>query len=235
MSQRVEKVYGKILGYIIFFISPIKQKIYKPNCGIHKLINFQALEILKNDNYLDPYTFFSDYILYLNEGVEWADQDLKSLGHFYNPDESRGLYGREDALSICRKYYKMALESWKNNNIQTAMFYLGASVHIIQDVTIPQHANIKLLDNHKKYENFIRKYYMVTPKFMAYKGGCYLENLDDFVRNNAKSAITVYEKLRHIKDDTKRFYITTKFILPLAQKTTAGCFLMFYKDASKLR
>ncbi len=229
----VEKVYGKIFYYLLNAINPFKKTIVDTPCSIHKLINLQALEILKNDNFLDAYGFFSDYITVINDGVVWADQDFKSLGHFYSPVKEKGLYGNNNALSLAKEYYKNAIGYWNNDDAVKALFYLGAAVHLIQDVTIPQHANIRLLDSHRQYENFIRNNYAGCSEFTVFRGGYYLDNIEEFIFYNARNAINIYNSLKNIENDSERFYKITKYILPLAQKTTAGCFLRYYKDVSR--
>jgi len=110
----------------------------------------------------------------LNKGVTWADQDLKSANHFYNPDRKKGLYGNNNALSLAVTYYNKALEYWYDLQPNLAMFYLGAAVHLVQDMTVPHHANVRLLDNHRQYENFIKRTYLNTPRFTVDRGGYYL-------------------------------------------------------------
>ncbi|HHW48335.1 MAG TPA: phospholipase [Clostridiaceae bacterium] len=234
MKGKFEKTYGQFLEYLRIVISPFKRIVIKAECSIHKFINIQALEIIKNDNHYDAYSFFSDYIVQLNDGVVWADQDLKSLGHFYNPFKRKGLYGNKNAMTLAIEYYNKALFNWRNSDVETAMFYLGAAVHLVQDMAVPQHANIRLLDNHRQYENFIRKTYLFTPSFKVNSGGYYfMRHIEEAVTCSARNAIKIYSRLKNIENETKRFYTITKFILPLAQRTTAGCFMMFYKDASK--
>ena len=235
MSSVVEQTYGNLFRYARGIVNPFKKIVIKTECTIHKYINFQALEILKNDHFLDAYEFFSDYILNLNEGVVWADQDLKSSGHFYNPTREKGLYGNFDALTLAEDYYKKALEYWKNGDSDMSMFYLGATAHLVQDMTVPQHANIKLLDNHRQFENYIKRAYANTPKFIVTHGGYYMESIAELIRCNARTSIMIFNRLKDIEEDEKRFYTITRFTLPLAQKTTAGCLMRFYRDTAKLR
>lgn len=232
MPTKIEKVYGKIFMYVKRFANPFKKAIIQTECKIHQYINIQALEILKNDNYSDAYNFFSDFISDINEGAVWADQDFKSSGHFYNPDKNRGLYGNTNALSLSKEYYDQALELWRSGNLEKSMFYLGACVHIVQDMTIPQHANIRLLDSHRQFENFIKRTYLSSPRFIASKGGYYISSIEEAVRCNARNAIKIFTRLKAIEDNIQRYYTISKFIIPLAQKTSAGCFLLFYKDTS---
>ncbi|MFZ5988482.1 MAG: zinc dependent phospholipase C family protein [Bacillota bacterium] len=233
MAGKLERTYGKFFKYILFVINPFKKAVMRTECTIHKFLNAQALEILKNDNYRDAYSFFSDYITDLDRGVVWADQDLKSSDHFYSPIKKKGLYGNSNALALAVKYYEEAKKHWFLNDLSKAMFYLGAAVHLVQDMTVPQHANIRLLDSHRQYENFIRRTYQNTPRFKVYKGGYYLDSIEEFITCNARNAIKIFKRLKHIENDKKRYYTISKFTLPLAQKTTAGCFLRFYRDVSK--
>lgn len=233
MSEKIEKLYGKIFKYFSRAINPFKKVVIRTECEIHKFINNQALEILKNDNYKDAYSLFSHYILEINKGVVWADQDLKSSGHFYNPYKEDGLYGNSNALILALEYYDKSLRYWKLGRNKFAMFYLGATAHLIQDMTVPQHANIELLNSHRQYENFIKRTYLKTLSFRVGNGGCYLDTIEEFIKYNAKAAIKIHSRLNDIKNDETRYYEITKFILPLAQRTTAGCFMRFYKDVVK--
>jgi phospholipase C len=232
MPGKVEKTYGKLLKYMYFVANPFKKAVIETECEIHKFINVHALEILKNDNYLDAYGFFSDYVLSLNEGAVWADQDFKSSGHFFSPQKLRGLYGNTDALSLAMEYYDNAIKYWKSEDNEQSMFYLGAAVHLVQDMSIPQHANIRLLDSHRQFENFIKRTYLSSPMYIARKGGYYIEDIEEAIRCSARNALKIYARLKHIESDNKRHYTISKFTLPLAQKTTAGCLLRFYRDTA---
>jgi phospholipase C len=233
MAGRIERSYGRLLSYTFRVINPFKKVLMETECSIHKLINTQALLILKNDNFSDAYILFSDYIVQINAGVVWADQDMKSSGHFYSPSRKRGLYGNRDALSLAIEYYQKALRYWNESDSERSMFFLGAAVHLVQDMTVPQHANIRLFDDHRKYEKYIRRTYQNYPSFLVDQGGYYLGNVEEFIRNNARNAIKIYAELGHIKEDELRFYAITKYTLPLAQKTTAGFFMRFYRDTAK--
>jgi len=231
----LEKIYGKLFYYFLYSINPIKKRIVDTPCSIHKIINLQAIEIVKNDNFQDAYTFYNDNIYYLNEGVVWADQDFKSSGHFYNPEKDRGLYGNKSALYHAENYYNEAISLWNEGSINESIFQLGAALHLVQDMTIPQHANIKLFNSHRQYENFIRKNYNNHNEFVATSGGYYLESIKEYILYNSRNSLIIYDKLKNIEDEMLRFYNITRYLLPLAQKTTAGCMVRFYKDIAKAR
>ena len=45
------------------------------------------------------------------------------------------------------------------------MFYFGAACHIIQDLTVPQHAKGKLFDNHRQFELYVKENYTKINRF----------------------------------------------------------------------
>lgn len=233
MANVVERTYGKFFRYILVIANPFKKAIIHTECTIHKYINVKAIEILKNDGYVDAYYFYSDHLDKLNEGVVWADQDFKSSSHFYNPAKDKGLYGSLNAMSLGTEYYDRAVKYWGLGEIDQAMFFLGAAVHLVQDMTVPQHANIRLLDNHRQYENFIKRSYLNSPKYVAERGGYYGDDIKEYIRCNARCAIRIFDRLKDIENSKKRYYTIAKFTLPLAQRSTAGCLLSFYKNAMK--
>lgn len=226
----IESTYNNFLKFIFGVANPIKKSIIKTQCKVHKSINIDALKILRNDKHLIQYNFFSGYILDINNGTVWADQDFKSSNHFYNPFKKRGLYGRQSAMDLGVDYYSQAFSLWNNDEFNTALFYLGAALHLIQDMTIPQHANIRLLNDHHQYETYVKRSYEYLEDFQVENGAYLLDSIQDYIRFNARVAIKIYNNFKTISDDEERFFLITKCALPLAKRTTAGAMLMFYND-----
>lgn len=83
----------------------------------------------------------------------WKNLSLFPKDHIYRAD-----------------YYAKAIDLWHKEEINDALFYLGAALHIIQDMTVPQHANIRLLDNHHQYETFVKRSYKYTKSFKVDTG-----------------------------------------------------------------
>ena len=226
----IESTYNCILKIIFGVANPIKKSIIKTQCKVHKSINIDALKIIRNDKYLKEYNFFSGYIFDINEGTVWADQDFKSSKHFYNPYKKRGLYGRKSAMDLGVVYYSQALSLWENGKFNNSLFYFGAALHLIQDMTIPQHANIRLLDDHHQYETYVKGTYEYLEDFQVEKGAYLLDSIQNYIRFNARVAIKIYKNFNMISDDKEKFYLITKCALPLAKRTTAGAMIMFYDD-----
>lgn len=229
-----ELYYGKAFRSILKAVNPFKKKVIKTEAKVHQFINVHALNILKANDYIMEFNEFNRHIETINKGAVWADQDFKSINHFYNPTKKKGLYGHGNALKLTQKYYEISLNSFKENDIEKSMFYLGAAVHIIQDLTIPQHVNIRLLDNHRQYENFVKTAYDKVRDFGTLDKPIVFDEIEDFVRFNTKVALRIYKQFKKIKDDNLRFYKTTRCSLPLAQRTTAGCLIMFFRKVNNI-
>lgn len=232
--KNFELYYGKAFRSVLKAVNPFKKKVIKTEAKVHQFINVHALNILKANAYIMEFNEFKRHIEIINKGAVWADQDFKSINHFYNPTKKKGLYGHGNALKLTQKYYKIVIDSFKENDIEKSMFYLGAAVHIIQDLTIPQHVNIRLLDNHRQYENFVKTAYDKVKDFGTLDKPIVFDEIEDFVRFNTKVALRIYKQFKKIKDDNLRFYKTTRCSLPLAQRTTAGCLIMFLRKVNSI-
>lgn len=231
----LEQSYSYVFKKILKTINPVKKRIMKAECIVHKFINTQSLIVLKNDGHMEAYKLMKSYISDINAGVVWADQDLKSSNHFYNPDRKKGLYGSSDAKKECISYYTRALNEYFNGNIKDSMFYLGAACHLIQDLTVPQHANVHLLKNHKNYENWVIRAHRHHDEFKIEEGGIYFNSLERYIEFNSKEAINTYTKYSHIENRQVRFHIITSEILTMAQATTAGLMFKFHKDIQEIK
>lgn len=229
----IEKTYSSILTFCLNILNPFKKIFISTECKIHKLINLQAVKILMNDNYINAFIFYGKNTSYINAGTHWADQDFKSSFHLYNPYTEKGLYGRKNAMDLAVEYYNKATNLWLEHKKNKSMFYLGAALHIIQDMTIPQHAKVRLLDNHRQYEQFIKKTYFHISKFRVEKGTYNFNSIYEYIKFNSKCALNIYKETKSIKEKELRYYTIAESTLPLAQRTTAGCMLMFYNDVVK--
>lgn len=230
----VEVSYGKVFKNVLKAVNPIKKKIIKTECLVHKFINNQAVEILYNDGHLRAFELMDSYINQINSGVVWADQDFKSSNHFYNPHTQKGLYGSSNAFRECMLYYTKAINKYFKGDINRAMFYLGAACHILQDLTVPQHVNVNLLKNHRKYELWVIRTHLEHDNFRVYEGGVYLDTVQELLEYNSRKAISAYSQYSHEENLYVKFYGITSIILVVAQKSTAGLMLKFYKDIQKI-
>lgn len=231
--DRIETTYNKILNRFFQFANPIKKSILHTECKVHIFINQHSLDVLLCSKYLKEYNFFKSYLENINEGAVWADQDFKSSSHFYNPYKKRGLYGRKSAIDLTNEYYIKSINQWRYGNKNKAMFYLGAAVHIVQDMTVPQHANIRLLDDHHQYESFVKKVYQDLEGYCIQTTPYFLDSIGDYVRFNTRVALKVHRRFKVIRGTECKYVRTIRCTLPLAIRTSAGVLLLYYNEVSK--
>ena len=230
MKKRFEKGYGKTLRGMFYLVNPVKKRIMETNCIVHKYIDYKAIDILNFDGYKVESLFLKKHIESINEGVKWADQDFKSTNHFYSIVKGRGLFGFSNALTECIKYYNSSINYYDAGDIKKSMFYLGAACHLIQDTTVPQHVNNKLLKEHRKFELWIIGKYMSDKSFIAESGLIKYGTIDEFIRKNAEMANKTYRKYFKICNQDDRYLKIATTILKEAQRTTAGFMLFFFNN-----
>ncbi len=227
--KKVEKTYSNTMKKVINVASPIKRKIKRTDCLVHKYINEQAIEILLKNNYIDEYNFYKENLLILNNGVQWADSDFKSANHFYHHEKGIGLYGFSNAYAEGIKYYNSAKVHVGNGELEKALFLLGATCHLVQDTTVPAHA-MKNLRRHRPLESFI-----IDKIVNGYKVDCsddlvIYDELKEFIVENTKFAVKTEMSFSGLKDRKERFDKISQVILLRACKTTAGLLINFYRS-----
>lgn len=225
----VEYTYGMVLTGVMVAANPLKKMAFKTPCMVHRFINIQAVQILENEGHHDAAGFYKEFIKPLNEGATWADQDFKSINHFYHNKMQKGLYGFSDALSEAKKYREKSLFYLSRNNTHKSVFYLGAICHLSQDMTVPQHVNNKLLDSHKSYETWIKNRIFEEIDYSVSDGVNRFSEFDDYIRENAKSANRTVEEFSREEDRDRLYYELSTRLLAEAQRTTAGLLLDFYE------
>lgn len=233
MVKRIEKTYGKTLRGIFFAVNPLKKLLLKTNCTVHKFINVQAIRIIEKNGYKEINNFYRDNIDCLNKGVTWADSDFKSSNHFYHYKEGKGLFGFSNALIEGNKYYNKAEYCCKNDNLKEAMFYLGAAAHLIQDATVPQHVNNKLLNRHRGFELWIISKLLSNYEFYEENKITRYKNINEYIKNNAVYANMTYEKYEKLEDREEMYSKIAPLIIKEAQSTTAGLLIEFYEKNHK--
>ena len=110
------------------------------------------------------------------------------------------------------------------------MAYFGAMCHIIQDVTIPQHAKRRLLDNHKQFETYVKSNYKKVKRFKTNEGPLLYKNVSDYINYNSRSALNFDYMYKNVDASKTKFYLVAYNALNLSQRSTAGCMIMFYDD-----
>jgi len=233
LVKKIERTYGKTLKGLFFAVNPIKKLLLKTNCTVHKFINIQAIRIIGNNGHSEIKQFYKKNIDRLNEGVTWADADFKSSNHFYHYKEGKGLYGFSNALVEGKKYYNKAEDCYKKSDLENAVFYLGAAAHLIQDATVPQHINNKLLNRHRGFELWIISKLLSNYEFYEKNEIKRYNGFEEYIKNNAIFASIAFEKYEELEDREERYSKIAPLIIKEAQSTTAGFLIDFYEKNHK--
>lgn len=228
MKGRFEKSYHKTVNRAIKVVNIVKKRVVKTECIVHQFINIEAVKLLTKCKFDEEFNFYKDYIFDLNRGVKWADADLKSTNHFYHHEKGRGLYGFSNAKDECLKYYNEAINLYKKNDINGAMFFLGAACHLIQDSTVPAHA-LKNLKRHKPLEKFIVNKVSDGYSINIEGGVIKYDNINEYIINNTKEAVKVNNKFQNIEVKNERFESISNEIVDKAIRSTAGVLCDFYE------
>ncbi|MBE6060440.1 MAG: phospholipase [Clostridium sulfidigenes] len=225
--KRLERTYNRTMTAFIKVANPIKKRIKKTECIVHKFINKEALRLLKQEGYTEEYHFFVKHLLDLNKGVKWADADLKSTNHFYHHEKGIGLYGFSNAKVECVKYYKASVFYGANSDMNKALFLLGAACHLVQDSTVPAHA-MKNLKKHKPLESFIIDKVINGYKIPLKDPIITYGSPEKYVIENTKFAVKTAKSFESIRIKENRFNEIADVILLRACTTTAGLLIDFY-------
>ncbi len=192
----------------------------------HSFINGQGRRILYNDGYRKEALFFSMFASHLDDGVIYIDRGMKSACHYYDPDTGSGMWFWPGAAEKCSEFVVRALKLWRGKKHAKAMFFLGAAVHLVQDLCVPYHAACRALGGHMDFEAWVEKR---RNNYRAESGGIYdiSDRPEDWVAENARLAKDCFHL---IKDrETEGYHSVAKKMLTRAQLTTAGFLLDFYR------
>lgn len=228
-KKTFERIFGKVAVGFMKVANPFKKFAFKTPCLMHRFINIQSVHILENEGYLEAADFYRDHIRPLNEGATWIDQDFKSINHFYHHDKEKGLYGFSDALTEAEKYKEKMVFFARKRNLTRSIFYAGVICHLIQDMTVPQHVNNRLLESHRNYEVWILSKAWDEIDFSVEKGIVRYPQFRMYARENAKIANSVYDSVKNMDSKDEMYRIMATRLIAEAQYTTAGMLLDFYE------
>ncbi len=206
---------------------PLQYLVVRSEGETHLFCNRQAVRILERDGLGGPAFILRRYWTALVRGNMWADRGWKFLSHYLDPCTGRGLGRWPSAQEECEEYFWRAVTSWRSGDKGRAFFYLGAAVHLVQDLCVPYHACGVAFDGHQRYEGWVRQHYHL---FKASAGGYYQVGPQpgDWVYANARLARQYYPRICNEEE----YPAVTAVLLDHAQRTTAGFMAHFFSVVS---
>ncbi|WP_196594077.1 zinc dependent phospholipase C family protein [Pectinatus sottacetonis] len=196
-------------------------------CLTHKFCNLQTLAIIKQHGDKRIIDILVQNFSNLQSGVVWADLNFKNINHFFNPYTKKGLWKFPSAAYFFIIYLTKAEQLIKQRNQQESFFYLGAALHLLQDMSVPHHVCGYLFNGHKNFEKWVQLH---LPEFktITYKPwNCCNDPVKLFI-NNAKFAT---EFISMVEDNnTENYFQVANILLPAAQIGSAALLEWFIKN-----
>jgi len=180
----------------------------------------QAYLVLKHDGKEDVARLCKAHHSMLTKGLYWADRGWKNVNHFYNDPKKQGIISWPGATTECQYYFNKAFTFFPNN-VYKGMFFLGAALHLVQDMCVPHHSLGILFDGHKEFETWAAENWN---EFSA-RGGMYLpfSHPAQWIDHNASVSAHLYPLVSLDKGCSKESYRkASEVLIPLTISTSAG-------------
>lgn len=187
----------------------------------------QAYDVLCQDDKEDVAAYFRFYDAWLKKGLLWADQGWKNVCHYFFDSAKPGVIFRPGADTECQYYFNKAVTACQQN-IPKGMFYLGAAIHLVQDMCVPHHAVGAIFDGHQEFERWTGKN---LHYFNTKQSGIYMPftHPNQWIVYNVARSSSYYSLVSKGKRCSEESYFEAAGkLLPLTVYTTAG-FLEFSK------
>jgi len=219
----IGQTFGKMTKLLLATAGPLQYFLDSPGeTHVHCLE--QAYIALQQDGKEEVARFFKPHHSMLTKGLYWADRGWKNVNHFYSHPEKQGIIEWPGATAECQYYYNRAF-SFFPKNVDKGMFFLGAALHLVQDMCVPHHSVGILFDGHKEFETWAthnwRKF--PTPR------GAYLpfSHPAQWIDHNASISAPLYPLVSQEEGCTEESYKkASEVLIPLTIATSAG-FLNF--------
>jgi len=196
------------------------QRWITPVHSTHSFINSQAIRILRADGHTRWANLAEKHFDTWNTGTYCADHHYRNTTHHFNLKTGRGLWRWPSAVDVIGGFWDEAMSAWRSGHQGRAFFWLGAVVHLIQDLCEPHHARATVLHGHRRFERWAAQN---KDSYVLSQGGVYdLGNRpEEWAVANAGMA---WEMFPLVTDGSNLddYSWALGILLPRAQATTAG-------------
>ncbi|HZK54920.1 MAG TPA: zinc dependent phospholipase C family protein [Desulfosporosinus sp.] len=222
-EQIIGSTLSQMTKLILATASPLQHFIDSPGVThVHCLE--QAYITLNQDGKEDVAEFFKVHNAMLTKGLYWADRGWKNVNHFYRHPDKQGILRWPGASGECQYYFNKAF-TYFPKNVNKGMFFLGAALHLVQDMCVPHHSLGIVFDGHAEFETWATENWS---KFPA-TSGIYLPftHPAEWIDHNATVSAPLYPLVSLGEGCSEEsYYKASKILIPLTISTSAG-FLNF--------
>jgi phospholipase C len=220
-------MYERIIGYTlnkitrIFLtsVSPLQYLLDTPGLTHVHCLDL-AFETLERDGKAKIADFFKEYRISLNKGLFWADRGWKNVSHFYQKPDRQNNFQWPGAISEFQLYYNKSLSVFSNDDFK-GMFYLGAALHLVQDMCVPHHSLGIIFDGHREFEAWVNlHWHEYTETKGMYEP---FKHPVQWLSNNARNSAPLFPLVSLLEGCSESSYrIAAAKLIPLTIATTAG-------------
>lgn len=119
-----------------------------------------SLQMLEQDGHDRAYQSLSPYIDILAQGsvhadLPWTRGYVLHFYHYHHPWSHRGYIISRSAASVLEALFHQSVRLWAEDRPHRALYQLGRSLHLLQDVFVPHHAGLTARRNHGDYERYV--------------------------------------------------------------------------------
>lgn len=210
---------GKMTKMILAPVGPLQYLLNSPGLA-HVYGLEQAYRILEQDNKQRVSDFFEKHHTYLKKGLLWADRGWKNVCHYYNQPDKQGSVRWPGAAAECQYYFNKAMSLFPKDIIK-GMFYLGAALHLVQDMCVPHHSSGAVFDGHLEFEKWATKHWYQFPAQV----GLYppFTHPVQWIDHNSRVSGPLYPLVSLENGCSKETYTrAAEILIPLTIATTAG-------------
>ncbi|NHJ46976.1 MAG: hypothetical protein FK733_04230 [Asgard group archaeon] len=188
-----------------------------------------------------------DYYDRMRYAQEDYDSDYyKQWGHYWNPYLHIGLYGNPGAPYHAKNYFEKAINYYLGLGIypvdkSEAYYNLGHAIHLLQDVTVPHHANLDPFGKHSDYEYFCDVRYkdgeIDFPIYGTYEGQKDWNgniSVEGWIHQAALLAYPYYNIIESSPYNYHLWIDTATFLMGKAVELTAGFIFYFWQIVHNL-
>jgi phospholipase C len=218
-------------------------------------------EILRNDGKADIFLFLNStdegtektFMTLLEEGTKNADIPFSGgyichMLHFHHPWTHRGYLSKRSSADKTVGLFTKATNDWRAGRKGRAIYHLGRTLHLIQDIFIPQHAGITsqkghselekwLTDNWKSYQVVRGGYYHWEYTFRNHDDSCHhvtSVNPYDWIDCGSHISIDWFNSYFFDKAyDEDTFHKAAALIIPNVLRFSAGFIYRFFSEVDR--
>lgn len=203
-------------------------KAWKTDC--HPTVVDLAMDVLEDDGYtyLVSYLIDSENLGRIKKAITDCDRLDLALNHYYSPITGGGLAGATAADEVAQTFFNNAVGYYESGDVSTAWYYLGWSLHVVQDLFVPFHSNLDPVNGHAEFEQFVYDYRFFYP---PPANGTYnvASNASLWVDYAATVSYPYYDGISGMNATNANFDAAAVVLFPAAIGLTAG-YIRFFAD-----